>query len=1128
MPSDLPPAATLARTPSPRTDMPRVLVANRSEIAVRVLRGAAELGWEGVAVHPADDAASLHVHRAARRVVLPGTGVAAYLDGPALLRAAQAEGCGHVHPGYGFLSERADFARACEAAGLVFVGPTPETLEVLGDKAQARTLAARCSVPVLPGTGPLADEEAARAFMASLGGAAVVLKAVAGGGGRGIRIVSGLQELGEALARCRSEALSAFGSDAVYAEAFLGQARHVEVQVAGDGTGAVVTLGERECTLQRRAQKLVEMAPSPSLDEGLRARIVACAERMAQALRYRSLGTFEFLLSREAPEGFVFIEANPRLQVEHTVTEEVWGVDLVQLQLRLASGCSLAHALGSPAMQPRGRAVQLRVTLEELRPDGSWVPGVGTLTACEMPSGPGVRVDGAGYVGYPYDARFDPLIAKIIVHTHDPDGPALLRKAYRALCETRLEGIASNLALLRNLLCHPAVLADVVHTRFIEEHAAELAVATPHPALTAPVQPPVDAQSGAAGSAREPAQQPPEGTLALRAPAAGRLIELRVTVGERVQAGQTLAVLESMKTEFVLSAECAGTVEQVVAGVGAALGLEAPVLYLLPLPGGGAGEQVAVAAPDLDALRPDLQAVLDAHAQLQDAARAQAVERRHAAGGRTARENVADLCDPGSFVEYGALALAAQRSRRTLEELQRLSPADGLVAGIGTVNAELFGAHRARCMVLAYDYTVLAGTQGYTAHEKKRRLLRLALKWRLPLVLFAEGGGGRPGDTDNLGGLRLHNPSFWGFAKLAARAPVVGLVAGKCFAGNAVLLSVSDIIVATHDASIGMGGPAMIEGGGLGVVAPEDVGPTRVHARNGVVDVVVRDEAEAVLVARRYLAYLQGPVAPGAHADQRLLRHIVPEDPRRAYDMRRVLELLADEGSVLELRSQHGLAVITALVRVQGHALAVLASNPAHLSGALDAPASEKAARFLTLAQARGLPVLTLCDTPGFMVGPEAEAEGLVRRAGQMFMAGAALTVPHFTVVVRKCYGLGAMAMVGGNSHEQVFAVSWPTGNFGSMGLEGAVKLAWRKELEQIADPKARRARTDEMVAALHAKGTALNMAPFLTIDDVIDPAQTRSWLVHGLLTASPPAPTWGTQPGAHARGLGFDDPELV
>lgn len=1075
-----------------------LLVANRGEIAIRICRAAAELGLRSVAVHADDDVASPHLAKADAAVALGARGVSAYLDIERIIDAASRSGCTLVHPGYGFLSERADFAQRCAEAGLTFVGPRPATLQALGDKAAARALASRCGVPLLDGTGPLDGPDAARCLMKRSGGP-IMLKAVAGGGGRGIRIVHDESDLAEAYLRCESEASHAFGDGRLYAEAFLEGARHIEVQVVGDGHGDVRALGERECTLQRRHQKLIELAPSPSISDALRQRLVAASLRMARELDYASLGTFEFLVvagQDGRDDRMVFLEANPRLQVEHTVTEAVTGIDLVQLQLRLALGDALAALSAEWPAQLQGRAMQLRVNMERLRDDGQVVPTGGVLDVFDPPAGPGIRVDTQAHAGFLSNPGYDALLAKLIVHTSSNDYAVLLRKAYRALCETRIDGIETNLPFLQALLEDPAVIDNLVDTQYVETNQVRLRAASSQD------RPTLHAVASMSRAKEMRAVDAPEGSQPIQAPASGRIVSVAVGIGDVVVPGQTLAVLESMKNEFIITAGHSGMIVGVRGRPGEAVLVDAPLFDLLadgPIEYHAATEYDTV---ELDSIRADLARVRAKHASRMDAARPEAVQRRHAAGQRTVRENVAQLCDEGSFVEYGGLALAAQRSRRSIEELQQLSPADGLVAGIGCVNGALFDADRTRCVVLGYDYTVFAGTQGYMAHEKKRRMLRLALKWRLPVVLFAEGGGGRPGDTDHLGGLRLYNPSFWGFARLSARVPVVGIVSGYCFAGNAALLSVCDVVIATQNASIGMGGPAMIEGGGLGAISAEAVGPVSVQSRNGVVDVVVPDEVAAVDIAKRYLAYFQGPLQDWACADVRRLRHMVPEDPRRPYEMRRLIETLSDTGSVLELRRHYGIGMITCLARIEGQAFAIIANNPAHLSGAIDAEASDKAAHFLGQAEAAGIPVVALCDTPGFMVGAEAEATGLVRRAGGLFIAGSRVTVPSFAVVVRKAYGLGAVAMVGGNSHEQLFTVAWPTGHFGKMGLEGYVTLAYRKELAAIEDPAARRRRIEEMVASMHEKGTALNTAPFLSIDEVIDPAETRRWLITGLTTA--------------------------
>ena len=503
---------------------------------------------------------------------------------------------------------------------------------------------------------------------------------------------------------------------------------------------------------------------------------------------------------------------------------------------------------------------------------------------------------------------------------------------------------------------------------------------------------------------------------------------------------------------------------------------------------------------DSNKLRPDLAEAKQRHKFTSDEARPQTVERRHKAGQRTIRENIDDLMDPDRTIEYGGLALAAQRGRRSMEELIEKSPADGLVAQIGSVNSHLFPEAKSRCLVLGYDYTVLAGTQGWFNHKKKDRMLALAYKQKLPTILFAEGGGGRPGDVDMhqilVAGLELM--SFSHFAQLSGLVPLIGIVSGYCFAGNAALLGQCDVIIATKKSYIGMAGPAMIEGGGLGIFKPEEIGPIPVQSPNGVVDIVVEDDAEAVQTAKKYLSYFQGPFEDWECQDQTLMRPLVPEQRRRAYDVRKVIDVLADTDSVLELRREFGIGIITALIRIEGQPFGLVANNVYHLGGAIDADGADKMARFIQLCDAFDLPMISLLDTPGFMVGPEAEKTAQVRHFCRIFTNAANATIPIFSIVLRKGYGLGAMAMAGGSFHSSDFIVSWPTGEFGGMGLEGAVRLGYKKELEAIRDDAERKAKFEELVALHYEHGKAINMASVLEIDDVIDPADTRHWLMCG------------------------------
>ena len=590
------------------------------------------------------------------------------------------------------------------------------------------------------------------------------------------------------------------------------------------------------------------------------------------------------------------------------------------------------------------------------------------------------------------------------------------------------------------------------------------------------------------------------------APLQGTVVAIEVAEGDLVRPGQQIAIIESMKMEHLVDAPHGGKVTKVTASKGATLMHGEPILFLEPaeVDGDEAEEEAAV---DLDHIRPDLAEVIARHAITLDENRPAAVARRRKTNQRTARENVAQLVDEGSFVEYGSLAIAAQRRRRKVDDLIKSTPADGLITGVATVNAEKFGATDARCMVISYDYTVLAGTQGHMNHKKIDRMLGLAEQWRLPLVFYAEGGGGRPGDTDRLGMTGLDGPSFVQFAKLSGLVPVIGVVSGYCFAGNAAMLGCCDVIIATNNASIGMGGPAMIEGGGLGVYHPAEVGPVSFQAPNGVIDILVEDEAEATSAAQKYLSYFQGSLASWNARDQRLLRRAIPENRLRVYDVRNVIDLLADEGSVLEIRRDFGVGIITAFIRIEGKPFGLIANDPKHLGGAIDAPAGDKAARFMQLCDAFDIPIVSLCDTPGFMVGPEAEKTAIVRHVARMFVTGASLTVPLFGIVLRKGYGLGAQSMIGGGFHASFFTVAWPTGEFGGMGLEGYVRLGFRKEMEAIADPLEREKYYKAKVAELYANGKATSIASVLEIDEVIDPAETRRWITAGLQSVPKPEP---------------------
>ena len=1117
----------------------RVLIANRGEIAVRINRTLNEMGMSTVAVHPEDDSESLHVQVADDSVQLEGVGAAAYLDIKQIVDVAKSTDCTAIHPGYGFLSENAELANACDEADLTFIGPDASILRLFGNKIEARELARKSDVPVLPASDVIKEHEIAERFLDSLPrGDGIMLKAVGGGGGRGMRLVRQKTELADAITRGSAEALAAFGNGDLYAELLVDHALHIEVQILGDKHGGVSHLGERDCSIQRRHQKIVEVAPSPQLPEELRQRILNAALKLAAGVNYNNIGTFEFLvdgreLSAESP--FFYIETNPRLQVEHTVTEEVTGVDLVRTQFELASGSDLA-SLGldlEHTPEPRGYSIQLRVNMEEMNAEGEVTTRTGTISSFTPPSGPGVRVDAFAYEGYKTSGLYDSLLAKLIVSNGAGEFEDVAARTSRSLQEFAIEGIPTNLSLLLNILDDENVRQGRMYTRFIDDHIASLSKSrdlAPKPgSATQKVElagAKVDANDPLAvlsqgreqrEAERAQAQQRTfaDGHIPVSAAMQSTILSVSTSVGDTVLKEQELFLLNAMKMEHVVKAPTSGMVREVNVAVGDTVPEETVLMVIeeSEVEGEWRADQVDL---DLDTPRPDLAEVIRRRSITTDESRQKQLERRHSQGARTARENIYDLADDGSFVQYGSLAIG-QGLHGTVDELLDYAPSDGLVMGLGHVNGDQFAEDRSRCVLMSYDYTVLAGSQGGMNHKMMDRMFQTAYKLNSPLVLFTEGGGGRAGGGSRnarpgrggspqiTGGGGLNTPSWTLLSRLSGKVPVVGVNAGFCFAGNAVLLGCCDVIIATANSSIGIGGPAMIEGGGLGVYSPEEVGPMSVQIPSGVVDIAVADEAEAVQATKKYLSYFQGPVDEWESNDQRLLRHVVPENRLRVYDIRELISILADKDSVLELRPEFGTAMVTSFIRIEGRPIGVIANNPAVISGAIDSDAADKAARFMKTCDAFQIPLLLLCDCPGIMVGPEVEKTGLVRHAARMFVIGANIQVPSYMVILRKAYGLGAQAMGGGNHRLPAFVVAWPTSEFGGMGLEGQVKLGQRARLEAIEDLAERQAAYERMVEAAYNRGKGLNAGHVFEVDDVIDPADTRKWLVAGMKAGDPP-----------------------
>ncbi len=581
-------------------------------------------------------------------------------------------------------------------------------------------------------------------------------------------------------------------------------------------------------------------------------------------------------------------------------------------------------------------------------------------------------------------------------------------------------------------------------------------------------------------------------SISINAPLTGVVVDLAVTLGEEVQQGQLLAILESMKVQIRIEADCAGVVSAINAVIDESIERDAS---LFEIDQQSASSSQTLTRSDVSSEGPHpLIAQFEERKELSlDSSRTVARDKRHSKGYRTARENLAALCSPDNFQEYGQFAVAAQRQKHDYQELKTSSAADGIITGIAKINGQ-------KTALVVNDYSVMAGTQGFFHHQKLDRILAVAKEQNLPVIMFTEGGGGRPSDTDvttvNSG---LQCASFGAWAGLSGCVPRIAVANGYNFAGNAALFGAADITIATQSSWIGMAGPAMIEGGGLGSFKPTDIGPIDVQSSNGTVDIVAENEEHAASLALKVLSYFQAaPIQTSGTVqanDQGELQCALPENRRQTYAVRAIIDCLRDLNSVTELRPEFGKSIVTCLGRIDGKAIGIMASDCANLGGAIDVDAGQKAARFMTLCNQFGLPIISLCDTPGFMVGPEHETQGAVRKLAEMFTVGAQITVPFYAVVLRKCYGLGAQAMLGGSTSRPLCTLSWPTGEFGAMGLEGAVKLGFSKELSATTDPKEQQALFDKLLADQYRRGQAEEVASVLEIDAVIDPIETRATL---------------------------------
>ena len=1122
----------------------RVLISNRGEIAIRIVKAASALGMESVGVYPAADSLSLHTRLATSAVQIgngaPDDPVAAYLDAEALVAAAQQSGCDCVHPGYGFLAENADFAQKCADAELAFVGPPPAALSLFGDKVRSRQLAASLDIPVVPGSDDPVPSASDAADLAGLLGYPVMLKAAAGGGGRGMRRVTSADSMAEAFARCRSEAEAAFGSGAVFVEKLVERPRHIEVQVLADGHGDVVHLHERDCSVQLRNQKVIETAPAPGLDADLRDRILADAVKLVAAAGYANAGTVEFLVVPETGEHF-FIECNARIQVEHTVTEQVTGIDLVEAQFRIAAGATLASlGLGSQDAvgAPRGAAVQARVVAR----------GAGTLSAYKEPTGPGVRVDGCGYVGYAPPPQFDPLLAKVIAASSSSFASghtsyvAAVDRLLRALDEFHVGGLATNLNQLKAILGHTAVRAADARTTLLAEHPDLLSPATGaggNGALTllrqqatvmgVSVAGGVGAPTASTSTAAELDVEPGQRTVAC--PMAGSILEVRVAEGDRVAAGEPLLIVSAMKMESQVAAPLAGT-----------------VAALQPLTSGDtveAGQVVAVIAPAEGAVEfqpeqrddtwaPQLEDVATmqalAHKRLAPGSDERGVVRQRSRGKLTCRERIDLLLDDGSFHEIGSIAGFASYDESGA--IVDFTPANH-VGGWGRIEGRT-------TVVCADDFTSRGGHADGAIGEKSRHLDKLALEMRVPSVRLLDGssGGGsvaamvpqqkKEGESkakESHGAIKAGRPRVAGaggsflpghlgstmYTQQLSTVPVVNLLLGSVVGIGAAKAVLGHFSVMVRDiAQLFVAGPPVVRPAMGYDITKEDLGGWHIHCRNGSVDNLAETEEEAMALTRRFLSYLPASVFeppptagpdPNDPADRRdeELFHLIPRKRTATFDVRKAIRLMADRDSFFEIGPLWGTDQVTGFVRMNGFPVGVIASDSQHTNGgALTAAGCRKLSRPLDLCDLFHLPVLNLVDNPGFAVGLEHEITGTIRWGGQWMIAFSQVTTPIFTVIMRRSFG------VAGNNYatpraEPSMRVAWPAADTGGIPPEGGIEAAYKRQLAEAEDPRALR---EELMARIESARGPVGPLSRFQIEEMIDPRDTRKMICEWLESA--------------------------
>lgn len=1074
--------------------MNAILIANRGEIAVRIARAARALKLRVVGVSSQDDKASLHTRMVDECYTLDHRGPSAYLHSEQLINIAKQANCSLLHPGYGFLSESGAFARECSRQQLKFIGPSTEILERFGNKAKTRAVARDQGLPVIPGTVESTSLEYIKGFVATHGKS--VIKAVAGGGGRGIRVVTPNCNIEQAFRSCQHEAKAAFGRNDLYVEKYLERVRHIEVQLIGDGTGAIQHCWERDCSIQRRFQKLIEIAPAPCLRDSLRQQLCTAAIALVQPLRLDGLCTVEFLVSDD--ESFWLLEVNPRLQVEHTVTEAITGMDLVTAQIQIALGHSLKAIGFTHPPTITGCAVQCRINAEDHDANGLPLPQAGVTKVYHMPGGPGIRIDDFGYAGYKVNPAFDPLLAKLVVHADSID--TLRRRTLTALDECTIEGVATNLNVLKALLSSQEAFTEKVHTEWVADLFGAGLPQSDHSAVAQQLQsvlaiPTPDAHgtststtlSSNSATATSAAPTLTDKQIALFSPVTGVITQLLTTKGDVLPAGSAVAVIEAMKMDYVTCCEQACRVNSLTVDVHDTV-KEGQCLAILE-PSANAPLPTSSYKDDADTdWEEDIKAIHHRRELAQLMGGADKVAKQKDQGKLNARERITALADPNSFREIGALAGFSEYNSDG--ELTNFTPAN-FIAGTATIGNR-------KVMLGVDDFTGRGGSGDAAIHEKQMFAEAYAGDMRMPIVRLLDGasGGGSVKMAQELGYHYLPiNPAWDSVVANLSRIPVVAACLGPTVGLGAARLAMSHFaIMVAKIGQVFTAGPPIVLSATRENLSKEQLGGSSVHGENGLIERIVSSEAEAFGVIRDFLSYLPQSVHslaavtgykdPNEKLTQDLLAAI-PRNDRQPYAIDTILLAIFDEHSVFHY-AQYGTSTVTALARLGGYAVGVITTD-AMRGATMTVEGALAITRLVDLCETFHLPIVCLTDQAGMSIGLEAELRGTVRHGARAISAIYQTKVPQAEIIMRRVYGVGGAGIV--NRHRANRSWAWPSGNWGSLPHQGGIEAAFKAQLAKSTNPDAE---IKQIARELEHIGSPFKTAEKFGVQDLIDPRESR------------------------------------